>query len=79
MLKEKYKLICYNKFRIPNNFLLLPCMLGLGFYVYTGKKFDRFIFSSIFLSFFFLNNFIMTKRIGPIHVKKVMGRARKKK
>lgn len=72
MLKryEKFRLLCYNRYRLPYRMPILPGMLGQCVYVYMGRKFERLIISSMFMLFFTVTDFIVNKRIGSvIHAK----------
>nr|UQW93835.1 ribsomal protein S19 [Balamuthia mandrillaris] len=79
MSKKKIKLLCYNKNYLSGKLLLLPGFGGRGFFMYNGIKYELFYLRSTFLFFFSLYNFSLSKKIGPIHRKKELGRKLPKK
>nr|YP_009163139.1 ribosomal protein S19 [Balamuthia mandrillaris]AKT94923.1 ribosomal protein S19 [Balamuthia mandrillaris] len=79
MSKKKIKLLCYNKNHLAGKLLLLPGFGGRGFFMYNGIKYELFYLRSRFLFFFSLYSFVLSKKIGPIHRKKELGRKMPKK
>ena len=68
--RSKLKLVCYKKSNLPASFIILPYFLSRSLYSYNGRQYSRIVFSSQFMLFFYLNEFLISKKIGPIHVVK---------
>lgn len=80
MQRGKVKLICYKKENLPRaNFVYLPYFFKKGLYVYSGNKFEKLVMSSMLMCFFKVRDFILTKKIGPIHPKKDKNKKNQKK
>jgi ribosomal protein S19 len=66
----KINLLCYKQSRLPATMVILPALLNRALYVYNGKKYERLYVPVLLMCFFYLSDFILVKKIGPIHGKK---------